>query len=378
MLNEYFDDNQLDSLKNVGLASLIAGGSLAGIKHLINSGSSSYSQPFTLGTPGASTVEVPVPGQEALPGASDLAEKRQIRKSKGKGKKFKPFNPGKNVAIDESEKQSEFKSSDLTNPYYAPALLAAAGIPMIGGYSLLNHVFKEKKKKDVADELEDAKREFGEALVEAHSNRLPEPISISSKPESMALAGLKSLGGNAASGLKSLGNNALDYYKGLGHKKAASEHSSLFSDLDKLAEVTLREPLSKAAADGDGKSNLGPALTNTWNSIVNGAVAPSLKGLSDFGGYLYDKAMPYVKGYTGLAGALALGAGALGTSTGYSYAKNNDQEELDHQMYLNEFLTRRQAEGMPIYSVPVPVKINKKKNTLTPKSDVTEQLSEEA
>lgn len=348
MPDQYFDDNQWSSLKRLGLMSLVAGGSLAGVKHLINSGSSSYSQPFTLGTPGASTVEVPVPGQEALPGASDLAEKRQIRKAKGKGKKFKPFNPGKNVAIDEAEKQSEFKSSDLTNPYYAPAALVAAGVPMIGGYSLLNHVFKEKKKKDVADELEDAKREFGEALVEAHSNRLAEPINISGK------AGL------------------------LGHKKAASENSSLFSDLDKLAEVTLRKPLSKAAADGDGKSNLLPALSNLGSSFLNGAVAPSLKGLSDFGGYLYDKALPYAKGYAGLAGALALGAGALGTSTGYSYAKNNDQEELEHQMYLNEFLTRRQAEGMPIYSVPVPVKVNKKKNTLTPKSDVTEQLSEEA
>ena len=355
MPDQYFDDNQWDNLKRVGLFSLLAGSGIAGTKHILNSFNSGLdNKAFSTGTPGNNTIEVPVPGQEALPGASYNVEKRQARKARGKGRKYKPFSPGSGVSIKdtENEKQSEWKTEDLANMAYAPALVAATGAGLGTGYGVINHLFREKRKRDAAQELEDAKREFGEALVEAHSNRLPEPVKATGKPGFF------------------------------GQKKAEATSTTLAQDLEKLASICLKASQEKKAEVPPGP------IQNFFSSVADKAMQgasavgsymlPTLEDLKALGGQAFEAVKPYATGYAGLAGALALGAGAIGTNTGYTHAKNNDPEELEHQRYLNEFLTRRQSEGMPIYSVPVPVKVNKKKNTLTPKSDVTEQLSEEA
>ena len=167
-----------------------------------------------------------------------------------------------------------------------------------------------------------------------------------------------------------------------GQKKAEDTSTTLAQDLEKLASICLKASQEKKAEVPPGP------IQNFFSSVADKAMQgasavgsymlPTLEDLKALGGQAFEAVKPYATGYAGLAGALALGAGAIGTNTGYTHAKNNDPEELEHQRYLNEFLTRRQSEGMPIYSVPVPVKVNKKKNTLTPKSDVTEQLSEEA
>jgi hypothetical protein len=167
------DQRQQEDLKRVGLYSLLGGSGLALLKHL-NSGSLLADRQSSLGAPSGSMVEVPVPGQNAIPGTSEFFEDRRKRKLKGKAKNLGTYKPGKDVAI---EKESAFKGTDLYNPYYLSAALTAAAVPAVGGYSLINHLLNKKVKAEKEQELSDAKAEFGKALVEAHSNRLNAPIS---------------------------------------------------------------------------------------------------------------------------------------------------------------------------------------------------------
>ena len=135
----------------------------------------------------------------------------------------------------------------------------------------------------------------------------------------------------------------------------ANKRINCFSDLGGLISKGLGAGVSAAGA---GASALGKAVTGISENF------PEIVG-----------------GGLGLAGLLALIGGTTGTMHGYRDAAKSDTDKLQSERYLNEFLARRHAEGTPIQSVPVPVKINKA-NTMRPVikpiGDVTKKLDSEA
>ena len=309
------DAKQQEDLKRVGLYSLLGGSGLALLKHL-NSGSLLADRQSSLGAPSGSMVEVPVPGQNAIPGTSEFFEDRRKRKLKGKAKNLGTYKPSKGVSM---EKESKFEIGDLKNPYYLSAALTAATVPAVGGYSFINHMLTKKVKSEKEQELADAKAEFGKALVEAHSNRLNKPIT-------------------------------------------AVKSASLSEDLEKLAEF-----------HSEGEKHGADKILGLGSDIIGGISALG-RGVRDN----TPNPMDVLKGYGGLVGALGLGLGTAGLYTGFQDAKKNDTEKLDSQRYLNEFLTRRAIEGQPIYSIPVPVEVNKSKKTLRPSGNIGKTLEYEA
>lgn len=318
MLDGYLDPNQLEAIKRIGLVSLLGGSGMALYKHL-NNGSLLADRPASMGAPSGSMVEVPVPGQQAIPGTSEFFKDRRKRKLKGKSKNLGTYRPGEDVAMEkDSGDKDMFRQSDLYNPYYLPAALTAATVPLVGGYSLLNHLLTKKVKDEKAQELASAKSEFGKALVEAHSNRLNSPVN-------------------------------------------AVKAASLAEDLDALADI--RTGAEKKA--GDPVFGLFKNVPDAARAL--GEKLKSAPGPTDL-----------LKGYAGVLGALGLSLGTAGLYTGFQGAKRNDTDNLESQRYLNEFLNRRVVEGSPIYSVPVPVAVNQKKNTLRPTGDVGRTLTQEA
>ena len=334
-----FTPSQLNSLKTLAVAGILGGSTFATLPFL-RPGRLLSSKTQAIGSP---MVEVPVPGQEQLPNSSEFFQKIRKSKAKGRGKKLQPFKPSENVAVE--EKSAALGLKDLTNPYLLPALGLAGGVPAVGSYYLLNKLFRNKIKKDHLQELEDAKREFGEALVEAHSNRLNQPVTIS-KPNL---------------------------------NKAASAESTLAEDLEKLASLCLEKkaevPEYKPSPVGALSKTIGN-LASTGAGVLNkgvGALGQGAEWLNKF----VENVPSIAKGTLGAAGLLALITGAAGTYDGYRGAAKADDEKLQSERYLNEFLSRRHAEGMPIQSVPVPVKVNKNMG-IKPIGDVTKKLDSEA
>lgn len=324
------DKRQINDLKDLGLLSLIGGSGLAIYKHL-NSGSLLADRPAAMGATSGSMVEVPVPGQSALPGTSEFFENRRKNKIKGKAKNLGTYKPGKNVALEDSmEKGSAFDTKDLYNPAYLPSALAATAVPMVGGYALLNHILTKKVKDEKAQEVEEAKNEFGKALVESHSNRIKEPVR-------------------------------------------AVKAASLAEDLETLAEL---HSGSEKQAENPAQPPAKPKGDPFWNLLTSGVP----NGLRAIGDKIKGAPGPtdILGAYGGALGALGLGLGAAGIYTGYQNSKKNDTEKLESQRYLNEFLNRRAIEGSPIYSVPVPVKVNQKKNTLRAIGNPSNILEQEA
>lgn len=310
-----FNADQYNDMRLLGLGGLLTGSTLAALRHYNPKG---LFGDVAQAVPAASgdTIEVPVPGQVSIPGTPEFFEERRARKQKGKGKKFKNFSPGEKVRIKGSEKKG-FDVSSLTNPLYLPAAVAALGLPLVGSNALMASVLKSKQKQDAAEELEMAKREFGEALVAAHSNRLPEDVKIS-RP------------GRANKMQKS------------------AETSSFASDLEALASVYVKEAQPGPAAAAEA-----PGLISALSGLPGAALIALKRNIAAIPDYAY--------GALGLTGALALGAGAAGTASGYNRAAKTDEDAIESKRYLNEFLSRRSAEGRPVYSVPVSVKVDKNK-----------------
>ena len=323
----------------MGLLSLL-GGTGAALAKYLKPGALFRDKVMSIGSP---TIEVPVPGQEALPTTSDFFEKTRKKRFKGKAKKLQAFRPGQGLE-ESDDKDTEkistynvktaFELKSLTNPYYLPAMVAAAAGPAISSNMLLNYVLKNKVKQDHLTELEEAKKEFGEALIESHSNRLNRPISA--------------------------GRAAVE-------KAASALTSSLSEDLEKLAEACVGLNNFEKSAD------LAADLATGLLSLGKGALGAGsgLLGATAYGLNNADKAF---KGYAGALGALTLGLGTIGSVKGYQEAKKNDPEKLNSERYLNEFLSRRNAEGMPIYSVPVPVTLNKAKKSIKPARNALKRL----
>ena len=313
-----FNEDQYNDLRLLGLGGLLTGSTLAALRHYNPKG---LFGDVAQAVPAASgdTIEVPVPGQASIPGTPEFFEERRARKQKGKGKKFKSFSPGEKVRIENSEKRG-FDGSSLTNPLYLPAAVAALGLPLMGSNALMANLLKSKQKQDAAEELEMAKREFGEALVAAHSNRLPEDVKVSRPGRSNKM-------------------------------QKSAEESSFASDLEALASVYVKEAQPNAAAPAAAAEP--PGLIGALAGLPGAALQALKRNIAAIPDYAY--------GVLGLTGALALGAGAAGTASGYSRAAKTDEDAIESKRYLNEFLSRRSAEGRPVYSVPVSVKVNKNK-----------------
>lgn len=311
-----FNEDQYNDLRLLGLGGLLTGSTLAALRHYNPKGLFG-DVPQAVPAASGDTIEVPVPGQASIPGTPEFFEERRARKQKGKGKKFKSFSPGEKVRIENSEKKG-FDVSALTNPLYLPAAVAALGLPLMGSNALMANLLKSKQKQDAAEELEMAKREFGEALVAAHSNRLPEDVKVSRPGRSNKM-------------------------------QKSAEESSFASDLEALASVYVKEAQPNAAAPAAAA----PGLISALSGLPGAALVALKRNIAAIPDYAY--------GALGLTGALALGAGAAGTASGYSRAAKTDEDAIESKRYLNEFLSRRSAEGRPVYSVPVSVKVNKNK-----------------
>lgn len=311
-----FNEDEYNDLRLLGLGGLLTGSTLAALRHYNPKG---LFGDVAQAIPAASgdTIEVPVPGQASIPGTPEFFEERRARKQKGKGKKFKSFSPGEKVRVKNPEKRG-FDISSLKNPLYLPAAVAALGLPLVGGNALMANVLKSKQKQDAAEELEMAKREFGEALVAAHSNRLPEDVKVSRPGRSNKM-------------------------------QKSAEASSFASDLEALASVYVKEAQPNAAAAAAKP----PGLIGALAGLPGAALVALKRNIAAIPDYAY--------GLLGLTGALALGTGAAGTASGYSRAAKTDEDAIESKRYLNEFLSRRSAEGRPVYSVPVSVKVNKNK-----------------
>lgn len=303
--NSTFSQGELSDLKRLAIAGILGGSTMAGLKY-IRPGALFGSKPQVIGSP---VVEVPVPGQEPLPNSGEFFEKIRKQKSKGRGKKVQPFKPSANLSIQENEQENEKQAERLDNPAYLPAAVASFGLPAILSYYAMNKLNRDKLKADHASTLEEAKKEFGEALVESHSNRLNKPVVIA--------------------------------------KNAAHGTDSLSADLEKLASLCLGEKRAESPFTTLAKG-IGNAITIPINA------AGQLIGLT--GQVVGQDPSKLLRGYGGLLGGLGVGGGLIGAVKGYNEAKKNDEEKLQSEKYLNEFLSRRQNEGMPVQSIPVPVK----------------------
>lgn len=313
-----FNNEEISDLKRLAIAGLLSGSLTASLKYL-RPGALFGSKPQVIGSP---FVEVPVPGQEPLPNTSEFFEKIRKKKNVAKGKRLQTFKPGSKVSIkDDSEEKKAFSYNSFTNnAAYLPAAALALIAPAVGSYHLLNKIHKERLKKDHAEELEDAKREFGEALVEAHANRLKKPVVI---------------------------DNSLG-------KVASNQIPTMADDLEKLASLCLDEKSTSSGLKKQADSRFADAANAIFNAIsipVKGIGT----GLDWFGKAMSDPSKP-LRAYANLLGGLAVGGGLIGATTGYRDAVKNDEEKLQSERYLNEFLARRQNEGMPVQSMPVPVK----------------------
>ena len=319
MPDPMFNSEELSDFKRLAALGLLGGSSLAGFKY-IRPGALFGSKPQVIGSP---VVEVPVPGQEALPSTTDFFEKIRKQKAKGKGKKVQAFKPSAKVSIQDEEKKA-FSNKSLSNPAYLAAAVSAIGLPAIGSYYLIDKLNRAKLKADHAKELEDAKKEFGEALVESHSNRLNKPVVI--------------------------------------NKEASHRDSSLSEDLEKLASLCLREKRAEV-----------PDVIGGVGRLVSLPIQGAGTALSYLGDLISDPAKP-LRSYGNLLGGLLVGGGLAGAVTGYRNAVKNDPEKLQSERYLNEFLTRRQNEGMPVHSIPVPVRqVGKKLVVDQPNEDSTDK-----
>ena len=277
MADPIFNSEELSDIKRLAAMGLLGGTALAGFKY-IRPGAIFGSKPQVIGSP---VVEVPVPGQEPLPNTTEFFDKIRKQKAKGKGKKVQSFKPGAKVSIKDEEEKTAFSLKSLKNPAYLPAVVAALGLPAIGSYHLVDKLNRAKLKSDHSQELEDAKKEFGEALVEAHSNRLNKPVVI--------------------------------------NKEASNKGSSLSEDLEKLASLCLREKKAEIP-------NLIGGLLKFPGIAIDAAGA-----LSSALGHAIGNSQDYIKGYGGLLGGLGLAGGLAGTVTGYRDAVRNDPEKLQSE-----------------------------------------------
>lgn len=313
-----FNSEEMSDLKRLAVAGLLSGSAAASLKYL-RPGALFGSKPQVIGSP---FVEVPVPGQEPLPNTSEFFEKIRKQKNVGKGKRLQTFKPGARVAIEDSGEKQAFSYESLYNMAYLPAAALSLIAPAIGSYHLLNKLHKNRVKQDHIEELDDAKKEFGQALVESHSNRLNKPVVVDNSPQ-------------------------------LG--KAASSHEpTLAEDLEKLASLYLDKKPKITGLKKQAKTRYTEAadtLLNTISLPLQGIGS----GLRYLGAAVSDPEKS-LKAYGNILGGLAVGGGLIGATTGYRDAIKNDEEKLQSEKYLNEFLARRHNEGMPVQSIPVPVK----------------------
>lgn len=352
--------DQYDTLKNIGLVSLLTGTSIPLL--------ASFGKPLrTSAAMPNSHIELPVQGIEKLPD-TEISSK-QKRKITGSGKKIKEYKPGAGYAA--KEKAAAFSGSDLLNPYYLPSFVVAGVAPGLLGNYLVNKALNYKKKKDLQDDEDIAREGFNKSLVEAAVKNSPAPMSV--VKQSAAINEL-------VSDLNELADLSVTHNS---EEKTASQLTSAVKNLKNMADLwwsggtkelpapsgppgsaAWNSDVDQARSQARYADELGQRAGNINNTITTGLDKLKETGYSA-GSWLAEQLAgfgrgvvnnPYGKGYLGLLGALALGSGGLGAYYGFNRAKKTDREPAESYRYLTEFLRRQQEQGTPIYVTPTPIK----------------------
>ena len=337
--NAYTPEQQND-LKTLAISALAAGAGIPLLRHVFGSGKTQALPSSGSGL----NLSLPVPEEEML-GALP-SSKMDSSNVTGRAKDLRNFVPSKKLKEKKATvEKTALEWGDLTNPYYLPAVVAAASVPMIAGNRLVKSLINKKNEIENEDEEQKAKDQFAKTLFEAHSNRLGRPIKAASFNADVA---------TFSSDLE----------------KLACIYESQKFNMDKAAQ----DNYAVAIPSSPGK----PPAHYTPPEPGDGWFASGLKSFADYvgeaaklsgekllgaglgaGKYVWDSVAPVLapafKGIGGGALAAGLLSGGLGTYYGHSMAKRQDKETEDSYKYLAEFLRRQQEQGTPVYVTPTPV-----------------------
>jgi len=201
-----------DGLGDVGRVLLLAGGLGVGLRGIQGAGSMfGRSKPALLADQSPALLEVPHPvferpedagirkrkKQEAIRGAMGTSVKAAAEGDVPKlnpigsmlGMYKDPFNPGEGGLGSWLSGHGASPTSDLGKtqmPWYVPAVGASAVGGLAGGYKLMDWVMNRKRKADLKGELDDAKREYQEALVDMYDPQKIKLLKRGSAAEALA------------------------------------------------------------------------------------------------------------------------------------------------------------------------------------------------
>lgn len=385
IMKDYLTEPQLNTLKNVALASLGIGAGIPIVRELIRPES-----PLVLPSASGIGASIPVPEddmKDSLPSYS----RPTIKKHTGTVKGLKNYNPAEKL----KEKRAA-ELADLTNPYYLPAAVAAVAAPLIGGNYLASKIIEHKNKRIVEDEMSKAQDDFSKALLEVNSNRLNREVGAH-EPYSQALSDVKSLPRKAIGKAKKLfkrdnpniekaaqillktssnNNFNADEFNNNLEKLAENDWKDWFKAVPEALIYTPWESLKRITDPNAPKIGIkdvagamaGGALNYGGSGVYTGLQGMgAIDGNSPDGGWLknmfgsyFDDAKKLSKGYLGALGAAGLVGLGAGTYFGHRAEKRDDKDTADSYKYLGEFLRRQQEEGTPVYATPTPVAKAKK------------------
>ncbi len=304
-----------DGLGDVGRALLLAGAVGVGARGLQGAGTMfGRSRPSLMADQSPALLEVPHPVY-ASPEDAGLRKKRRqalIRgaggttmKAAGEGDAPKlnpvgsalgmykdPFNPGEGGWLSGHGASPNSDLGKTQMPWYMPAIGAGAIGGVAGGYKLMDWVLNKKRKADLRGELDDAKREYQEALVDMYD---PNKIRL---------------------------------------LKRGSAAEALARDLDELAALTVKQ----ANPSETWTDALGKRLTGVIPTTNVQRTASSVGG-AGLGTYL------------ALAGAIGLGSGYLS----HQYFSKTDPNKVLADVVKKRERERWATRPPEIFAVPSPV-----------------------
>lgn len=304
-----------DGLGDVGRALLLAGAAGIGVRGLQGAGTMfGRSRPSLMADQSPALLEVPHPVYTSPEDAGERKRKKQqlIRGAGGTTMKaaaggavpklnavgsalgmYKdPFNPGDGgwLAGHGASPNSDLGKTQM--PWYIPAVGAGAIGGVAGGYKLMDWVMNKKRKADLKGELDDAKKEYQEALVDMYD---PNKIRL---------------------------------------LKRGSAAEALARDLDELATLTVKQAdPNETWTDTIAKRLTGAVPTTNLERGANSAAGTGL------GTYL------------ALAGGLSLGSGYLA----HQYFSKTDPNKVLADVVKKRERERWATRPPEIFAVPAPV-----------------------
>lgn len=307
-----------DGLGDVGRALLLAGAVGVGLRGIQGAGSMfGRGKPALLADQSPALLEVPHPVFERPEDAGIRKRKKQEEIRGALGTQVKaaaddvpklnpvgsllgmykdPFNPGDGGWLSGHGASPTSDLGKTQMPWYIPAVGAGAVGGLAGGYKLMDWIMNKKRKADLKGELDDAKREYQEALVDMYD---PQKIRL---------------------------------------LKRGSAAEALARDLHELATL-----MTKSA---DGPMNPSDTWTDAAAKRLDGLL-PSTN-LRQTGSSVAGTGLGL---YAALAGGLALGSGYLA----HQYFSKTDPNKVLADVVKKRERERWATRPPEIFAVPTPV-----------------------